>query len=111
MTGLLTMLVSAREDLLKITKVETFILRAPLQRPFAYSQGWYRARTALVVRVLTDEGIEGVGECYGPPEPNAAVILHAYAPLLVGRNPLESDVIWEQLYNFLRDHGQKGDCD
>jgi D-galactarolactone cycloisomerase len=52
---------------MKISSVETYILEAPLQQPFAYSQGWFRARTAMIVRVLTDEGIEGIGECFGPP--------------------------------------------
>ena len=93
---------------MKISSVETYILQAPLQQPFAYSQGWFRARTAMIVRVLTDEGIEGIGECFGPPDLTAAVVEKAYAPLLIGRDPLDNEVIWEELYNRLRDHGQKG---
>jgi D-galactarolactone cycloisomerase len=93
---------------MKISSVETYILRAPLQQPFAYSQGWFHARTAMIVRVLTDEGIEGIGECFGPPDLTAAVVEKAYAPMLVGRDPLDNEVIWEELYNRLRDHGQKG---
>jgi len=28
--------------------------------------------------------------------------------MLIGRDPLDNEVIWEELYNRLRDHGQKG---
>jgi D-galactarolactone cycloisomerase len=38
----------------------------------------------------------------------ATVVEKAYAPLLIGRDPLDNEVIWEELYNRLRDHGQKG---
>ncbi len=93
---------------MKISAVETYILRAPLKQPFAYSQGWFQARTAMIVRVLTNEGIEGIGECFGPPDLTAAVVETAYAPMLIGRDPLDNEVIWEELYNRLRDHGQKG---
>src|SRR5262245_31315667 len=91
-----------------ISAIQTYILESRLQRPFAYSQGWFRSRTAMIVRVLTDEGIEGVGECFGPPELTAAVVEKAYAPMLIGRDPLDNEVVWEELYNRLRDHGQKG---
>jgi len=93
---------------MKISSVETYILQAPLQQPFAYSQGWFRTRTAMIVRVLTDEGVEGIGECFGPPDLTAAVVEKAYASVLIGRDPLDNEVIWEELYNRLRDHGQKG---
>ena len=93
---------------MKITGVDRWILRAPLERPFAYAQGWLRSRTALLVRIRTDAGLDGVGECFGPPELAAAVLDHAYAPALIGRDPLDSAVIWDELYNLLRDHGQKG---
>ncbi len=28
--------------------------------------------------------------------------------LIVGRDPLDREVIWHNVYNLLRDHGQKG---
>jgi len=93
---------------MKISKIETYILHAPLRQPFAYSQGWFRERTAMIVRILTDEGLEGIGECFGPPDLTAGVVQKAYSPMLIGRDPLDNEVIWEELYNRLRDHGQKG---
>ena len=60
------------------------------------------------MRVLTDDGLAGIGECFGPTEPAAAVIKDVFEPLLIGGDPLCNEVIWDSLYNKLRDHGQKG---
>ena len=92
---------------MKITQVKTYVLSAELAEPFAYSQAWYSARTALVVEVATDEGLSGFGECYGPARPNEAVV-RAYAPLLIGEDPFATERHWQRLYNSLRDHGQRG---
>lgn len=91
----------------KIRDVKTYVLRADLETPFAYSQAWYRARTALIVEVVSDDGVSGFGEAYGPAAPNAAVVA-AYAPLLIGSDAFATEAIWERLYNALRDHGQNG---
>src|SRR5687767_3018468 len=92
---------------MKIARIEKFVPRAPLARACAYSQGWYKERTALIVRVLTDDGLEGIGECFGPTAP-AAAIIKVFEPLLIGSDPLCNEVIWDSLFNKLRDHGQKG---
>src|SRR3954466_6451790 len=67
---------------MKIAAVKTYVLSAALEAPFAYSQAWYATRTALIVEVVSDEGLSGFGEVYGPARPNRAVV-EAYAPLLI----------------------------
>ena len=69
---------------MKIAAIKTYVLSADLKTPFAYSQGWYDKRMALIVEVVTDEGLSGFGEVYGPPRPNRGVV-EAYAPLLSAR--------------------------
>ena len=95
---------------MKITDVKTYILRYQLRKEevFGYSQGWYTSRSAMIVEVNTNEGITGVGEAFGPPEITSAIIEHVYKPYLMGKDPMDKEVIWEELYNKLRDHGQKG---
>jgi D-galactarolactone cycloisomerase len=93
---------------MKITAVDTFVLRHQLDEPFGYSQAWYHARTAMLVRVGTDQGITGWGEAYGPPEPSAATVRHVLAPLVVGADPFDTLPLWERVYARLRDYGQKG---
>ena len=97
---------------MKITAVRVHVLRSPLAQPFAFSQGWVQSRGATLVEVSTDEGITGWGEalCQGlqPPEIAASAVQHALAPLVIGADPLEPEVLWHRMYHHTRDYGQKG---
>lgn len=95
---------------MKITDVRAFPLRCALKRAFAYSQKWFTHRTALLVRVDTDAGLVGWGECYCHDAwpAVAALIERVFKPQLVGRDALARQVVWEHLYNWTRDYGQKG---
>jgi len=97
---------------MKIARVDVHVLRSSLERPFAYSQGWVRERCTTLVEIETDDGIVGWGEglCVGlqPPQIAAAVIRSAFAPLLLGADPRETEVMWHRLYTHARDYGMKG---
>lgn len=93
---------------MKITRIIAHVLEAPIERPFAFSQAWVDKRVGFVVEVETDAGLVGWGDGYGPPWALAAVVERSYAPRLIGRSPLAGEAIWEELYNALRDHGQRG---
>ena len=95
---------------MKIKRIETYVLRVDLTdgEAFAYSQAWYDFRTAMIVEIECDDGTVGHGEASGPPFVNAATVDTVYAPILVGRDPLDRDVLWLEMYNKLRDHGRKG---
>ena len=90
---------------MKITGVEAIPLAYTLQEPFAYSQKWFQQRTALLVRVDTDEGISRWGEtyCHDAWPALKALIERVYAPLIVGKGPTAPAVIWESVYNWTRD--------
>ncbi|NVL91862.1 MAG: mandelate racemase/muconate lactonizing enzyme family protein [Desulfobacterales bacterium] len=97
---------------MKITGVETYILQGLLQdKAFGWSQRVTdRRQTALCV-VSTDDGIQGLGEAFyyaTPAKIVAHLISDGYAPLLIGRDPLDNAVIWDFLYNWTRDQGMKG---
>jgi len=92
---------------MKITDVRAHVLEAKLSQPFSYSRAWYASRTALIVEIVTDQGLVGWGECYGPARINAAVV-EAMRPLLVGQDPMRSEWLWQEIYARFRDHGQKG---
>ena len=57
-----------------------------------------KTRTALV-RVFTDEGVEGIGECSPM---NVSVMCHfvehALKPLILGKNPLDVERLWDDMY-------------
>jgi len=97
---------------MRVTEVKIHVLRSPLEQPFAFSQGWVRQRVATLVEVHTDQGIIGWGEAFAqglePPQIAAAVIESALKPLVVGADPLDTEVLWHQMYYQTRDYGRKG---
>ena len=96
---------------MKITSVVSHVLQYDLPEELGYSQQYYARRTAHLVEVGTDEGLTGWGECFGPGPvalANKAIVEQVIQPMVLGRDPLDREVIWHQVYNLLRDHGQKG---
>ena len=96
---------------MKIDRVETFVLRVPLgAKTFRSSQASFPERNSFLVRVTTSDGIVGWGEGgqYGPPGPVAACVNQVLAPLIVDHPFCEPPKLWERLYVFSRDFGQKG---
>jgi D-galactarolactone cycloisomerase len=95
---------------MKIERIRTYHLRAELApaEAFAYSQARYTARAAMLVEIVADDGRSGWGEAYGPPAPSRTIIDELYAPRLIGRDPMDTTVIWEELYAAMRDYGRTG---
>lgn len=96
---------------MKIAHVSTHILRVPLgEQTFYSSQAAFPARNSMLVRIETSDGVVGWGEGgqYGPGEPVAAVIDEVLRPRLIGRSLDGPAALWEELYAFSRDFGQKG---
>jgi D-galactarolactone cycloisomerase len=95
---------------MKIERIRTYHLRTELTpgEAFAYSQARVAARTAMLVEIVADDGRSGWGEAYGPPAPSKTIIDDLYAPRLIGRDPMDTTVIWEELYAAMRDYGRTG---
>ena len=96
---------------MKIKKITSFALRVPLgAMTFYSSQAAFPERSSYLVKVETDTGLVGWGEGgqYGPSEPVAACVDQVLAPRLIGRDPTEPARLWEDMYVFSRDFGQKG---
>ena len=96
---------------MKITDVRSIVLQHDMEEALGYSQLYFTKRTAHLIVVETDEGITGVGEAFGAGNValgNKAIVERVLKPLFLGRNPLDIGVLWHEVYNLLRDHGQKG---
>src|SRR6187402_1368527 len=60
----------------------------------------------VLVRVMTDEGLEGVGEADASPEVIKAIVDAPFShniacglrEILVGENPLETERLWQKMY-------------
>ena len=97
---------------MKIIDVKTHVLSTPLAEPFAFSMGWVKQRSTMIVELITDEGITGWGEslCHGlqPPQIAAVIVNSALKSIVLGQDPFDVDVLWEKMYNLTRPFGQKG---
>jgi D-galactarolactone cycloisomerase len=91
----------------RIREIRAHVLEVPIEGVFAYSQAWYTKRSAMIVEIVTESGLVGWGEAFGPARITAAVVAHL-RPLLLGQDAIACDALWERMYNSLRDHGQRG---
>jgi D-galactarolactone cycloisomerase len=92
-----------------IRKVTCHVVAAPVEKPFTSSRGWlYKTRGSCIVEIETTDGIVGWGECYGPSAVAKAYIETQFGPRIVGRDAFDVEVIWEDLYNRIKDYGGKG---
>lgn len=85
---------------MKITDVKTLRLRAeipPDGQVFSRS-GVRNSRSATLVQVETDEGINGIGSCSGNGELIEAIVTKTLKPLLMGMDPTAIDEIWDKAY-------------
>jgi D-arabinonate dehydratase/D-galactarolactone cycloisomerase len=101
---------------MKITDVQAIPLFVPMQQsvgapislPYADQIasvvfGGYRA---TIVQVFTDQGIMGIGECMTRLAPKALqAIIEDIAPILQGRDPRETEVLWELMYGIMMNRG------
>ena len=105
---------------MKITDVEPVVLSVPIERPIAApisiphpdrlaSVVFREYRTALV-RITTDEGLTGVGECMVRLAPKAyADIIDYIKPVLLGQDPRDVERLWDLMYGIMMNRGhQKG---
>ncbi|GAA3639409.1 D-galactarolactone cycloisomerase [Microbacterium awajiense] len=91
--------------------MSSHVLQYDLKEQLGFSQKYYDTRSTHLVRVETDDGIVGWGECFGPGTiavANATIVEKVIAPMIVGMNALEREVVWHCVYNGLRDHARGG---
>jgi D-galactarolactone cycloisomerase len=59
-------------------------------------------------RPFTDEGVTGWGECYGPAAVSRTIVEALLKKWVVGRDPFDLEVTWEDLYDRIKDYGPTG---
>ncbi|MGW8206524.1 MAG: mandelate racemase/muconate lactonizing enzyme family protein [Hyphomicrobiaceae bacterium] len=86
---------------MKITKLEVHILRAPDEsRPHWVSHFKVPKANEILVRMQTDEGVEGIGiaTSYTPIEAAIHAIRTGIGELIVGADPLAPERLYEKLF-------------
>lgn len=81
---------------MKIAKLETFLLQAPLPRAVGCSTFLYAFRDTLLIKLTTDDGLVGWGET--APVPGLQALIEQMGAQLIGQSPLEHRKIWRSLW-------------
>src|SRR5260221_9668617 len=88
---------------MKITELEIHILRAPdTGRPHWVSHFVVPRANEILVRVQTDEGVEGIGiaTSYTPIEAAIHAVKSGIAELVVGMDPLAPEQVYQKLFSL-----------
>ncbi len=96
---------------MKITDVESFILRLPEVKLIGDA-----LQDVLIIRIHTDEGITGIGEAHTNPfalkaiidTPSAHISAQGIKDLLVGEDPTRISHLWDKMYRFSQTYGRRG---
>ena len=104
---------------IRITKVEAISLfvpieekiEAPISIPHAaeLTDIIFKGYRTTLVRIETDCGLTGVGECIVRLTPTATRdIIRDLAPLLIGKDPLDREALWELLFGAMMNRKNHG---
>ncbi|MFV0334157.1 MAG: mandelate racemase/muconate lactonizing enzyme family protein [Tropicimonas sp.] len=94
----------------KIADIEVHLVST--QAPAGLADATRKVETVgmTVVRVKTDQGLEGIGVTYHEVGGEAirTLIRHDMTPRLKGRDPFDTEVIWRDFFGLFRGIGRKG---
>ncbi len=93
-----------------IERIQTHIVSAPVTGGLADSTRKLDLIGYTLVRITTSSGAEGIGVTYNEVGGTATrtLIDDSIAPRVIGRNPFETEAIWQDLFQYLRGVGRKG---
>jgi L-alanine-DL-glutamate epimerase-like enolase superfamily enzyme len=94
-----------------IDAIEFALARVPLEQPTSISTRSITERHYLLVRVVSSDGASGIGFCYAGHRAGALSALAVYellGPVLLGRDPSDTDSLWEAMYVESLLHGRTG---
>lgn len=94
---------------MKITSIDTAVLRVPTRKPIALD---FPSHSLVVAHVRTDEGVTSLGYTLvfggGGVESIEVYLSTRLAPLLVGQDPLLVERVWERMYRADRGIKRQG---
>lgn len=94
----------------KIRDIKVHLVSKPISGGFADATRKVETVGFTIVRLTTDDGIEGFGVTYHEVggEATKLMIEKNIRPKLIGRDPFETEAIWNELVAYLRGVGRKG---
>ena len=103
---------------MKITSVQAIPVSVPMERSISWAGGLMDRYNHLLVRIMTDEGIEGFAEgvpretIYGDTQASMTAIINDHmGPAIIGIDPMDLEKIHEKLNFFPANVTSKGAID
>lgn len=95
----------------KIVSAEARTVRIPLKQATAFARRQVTGRDYTLVRIRTDDGVEGIGHCYAGHSGGNVVttaVREMLAPMLIGADPTATELLWARMYQEVLLHGRVG---
>lgn len=94
----------------RIKEVKVHLVSQPIEGGFADATRKVECIGFTIVRVTTEDGIEGFGVTYHEVggEATKMLIEKNIAPKIIGRDPFETEKLWYEMFGYLRGVGRKG---
>lgn len=93
-----------------IADIRVYLAAHPVPAGFSDATRKVESIGFLVVQIVTNQGLEGIGVTYHEVggEATKDLIERNMAPRLIGRSPLETERLWWEMLSYLRGVGRKG---
>lgn len=94
----------------KIRQVDVHLVSTPVRAGLADATRKVETLGYTIVRITTDQGLEGFGVTYHEVggEATRSLVINTMMPRLIGRDPLQTEVLWQEFFHYLRGVGRKG---
>jgi L-alanine-DL-glutamate epimerase-like enolase superfamily enzyme len=95
----------------RITSVEALTVRIPLPQATAFARRQVTSRDYTLVRIRTQDGVEGIGHCYAGHSGGTVVTMavrEMLAPMLIGADSTSTELLWKNMYQEVLLHGRVG---
>ncbi|HWC98110.1 MAG TPA: mandelate racemase/muconate lactonizing enzyme family protein [Candidatus Sulfopaludibacter sp.] len=95
----------------KVVSVEARTVHIPLRQATAFARRQVTSRDYSLVKIRTDDGVEGIGHCYAGHSGGNVVttaVREMLAPMLIGADPYATELHWKNMYQEVLLHGRVG---
>jgi D-galactarolactone cycloisomerase len=82
---------------MRIAEIKAYPVSYTPDRAFANALDWNKKRAVTLLKITTDEGLAGWGECYGPPAGIARIVETHFRDKLVGCDPMRVEYHWQHV--------------
>lgn len=92
---------------MKVKTIEPYLVSLPVAKPKKISTRPIHSRHFLVVKITTDDGVQGYGYSFGS-KIELASVKDVLAPFVVGEDVLDTEKIWHKMFTSTLLWGRRG---